>query len=406
MIIETGDAKEPQTLAFRVSGGLSTGPLHVWRSNERSQFERQGDITLVGDSFTVKLEPSSIYSLTTTMGQQKGKTEIPSSAEFPLPYRDDFEKCRAGGMAKYFSDQSGTFEVAERPDGGKCLRQTIAQRGIDWDHYPTPNPYTIIGSAKWRDYEVACDAYIERTGYVALFGRIEQSLLSCCDPPHGYWLKVGSDGRWELKAFTKTLKSGTTAFAADRWHKLALRFSGSRIVASIDRVEIQAMDENDLDCFDRGMAGLGSGWNNARFDNVSVHEVAGPLRPRRANLALGKKATASSNYSDLFNARCANDGNLATRWNAAAGNEAGHGWRSISASRPASTGSPCGNSTSGSRSTRSRFGTAPVGTTPTAAQPPTNRGERVFRPCRQAECIARRLHPEQHDGIDLRVRSL
>ncbi|MGO8747510.1 MAG: discoidin domain-containing protein [Thermoguttaceae bacterium] len=333
VIIETGDAKTPQTLAFHVSGGLSTGAVHVWRSNARSQFERQDDVALPGNSFTVKLEPGSIYSLTTTTGQHKGKTEIPPSAEFPMPYRDDFEGSRAGGMAKYFSDQSGTFEVAERPGGGKCLRQTIAQRGIDWDHYPTPNPYTIIGSAKWRNYEVACDAYIERAGCVALFGRIAQSLLSCCDPPHGYWLKVNSDGRWELKAFTKTLKSGTVAFAADRWHKLALRFSGSRIVASIDRVEVQALDEDDLDGFDRGMAGLGSGWNNARFDNFSVREVAGPSRPRRANLALGKKATASSNYSDSFSARFANDGNPATRWNAAVGNEAG-AWLEIDFGRP------------------------------------------------------------------------
>ena len=154
VIIETGDAKTPQTLAFHVSGGLSTGTVHVWRSNARSQFERQDDVALPGNSFTVKLEPGSIYSLTTTTGQHKGKTEIPPSAEFPMPYRDDFEGSTAGGMAKYFSDQSGTFEVAERPGGGKCLRQTIAQRGIDWDHYPTPNPYTIIGSAKWRNYEV------------------------------------------------------------------------------------------------------------------------------------------------------------------------------------------------------------------------------------------------------------
>jgi hypothetical protein len=209
----------------------------------------------------------------------------------------------------------------------------VTRRGIDWEAYPTPEPYTIIGSAKWCNYEVACDVCVEKAGYVALFGRIKYSLLSCADPPHGYWLKVGADGRWELKAYTKTLKSGAVAFAGDRWHKLALRFSDSRIVASIDGVEIQAMDEDDVCCFDAGMAGLGSGWNNARFDNFSIREVAGPSWPRRVNIAVGKKATASSNYSDSYSARFANDGNSATRWNAAVGNEAG-AWLEIDFAQP------------------------------------------------------------------------
>jgi hypothetical protein len=81
------------------------------------------------------------------------------------------------------------------------------------------------------------------------------------------------------------------------------------------------------------MAGLGSGWNNALFNNVSVREVVGPSRPRRVNLAAGKKATASSNYSDSFGARFANDDNPATRWNAAVGNEAG-AWLEIDFGQP------------------------------------------------------------------------
>jgi hypothetical protein len=333
VIIETGDAKTPQTVSFRVGGGLSNGPVHIWRSNEHSQFTRQEDIVPVNDSFAVKLESGSIYSLTTTTGQHKGTTQPPSAAEFPMPYRDDFEGYRPGGMAKYFSDQSGTFEVAQRPDGGRCLRQTIARRGIDWDHYPTPHPYTIIGSAKWRNYEVACDASIEHSGYVALFGRIESSLLSCCDPPHGYWLKVDADGQWELKAFTRTLASGRVPFSTDRWHRLALRFSGQHIVAVVDGVEVAALDDSPLRSFSRGMAGLGTGWSTARFDNFSVREIAGPARPEPVNLALGKKTTASSNYSDEYRAPRATDGDSFTRWNAAAGNEAG-AWLEIDLGQP------------------------------------------------------------------------
>ncbi len=334
-IIETGDATKPQTLALRVTGGLSAGTLHVWRSSEQSQFERQEDLHFAGDALTVQLEPGCIYSLTTTTGQHKGQTSAPPLADFPIPYRDDFDGYAPGKMARYFADQGGAFEVARRPGGGNCLRQTVIRRGIDWEAYPTPEPYTIIGSAHWRDYEVSCDARIEGTGYAAIFGRIKSSLVSGSDPPYGYWLKVGNDGRWELKAFKETLASGTVAFGADPWHKLALTFSGSRIAASIDSIEVKAIEHNtDMAGFGQGMAGLGTGWNNARFAHFSVRQIpatAGP--PRRVNLARGKKATASSNYNDDYDARLANDGNPFTRWNSAVGDAAG-AWLEVDFGQP------------------------------------------------------------------------
>ena len=82
-----------------------------------------------------------------------------------------------------------------------------------------------------------------------------------------YWLKVGTDGRGELNAYTKTLAAGTVSFAADRWHKLALTFTGRKIVASIDGVEVKAIED---ETFSNGMAGVGSGWNCALFDNFAV----------------------------------------------------------------------------------------------------------------------------------------
>jgi Glycosyl hydrolase family 59/Galactocerebrosidase, C-terminal lectin domain/F5/8 type C domain len=334
-VIETGDAKQPQTLAFRVTGGLSAATVHVWRSSAQSQFERQEDIRLAGDSFTVKLEPGCLYSLTTTTGQQKRKTVAPPLTQFPIPYRDNFDGYAPGGMAKYFADQGGTFEVAKRPEGGNCLRQTVTRRGVDWDHYPTPEPYTMIGSPSWRNYEVSCDALIEGTGYAAIFGRIKCSLVSVSEPPYGYWLKVGSDGRWELKAFRQVLASGSVSLGSNQWHKLALTFCGSRIAASIDSVEVKAIeDDSDLTAFGEGMAGLGSGWNNAQFGSFSVREIPEPAgAPRPVNLAKGKKATASSNYGNDYSARMANDGNPATRWNARQGDAAG-AWLEIDFGEP------------------------------------------------------------------------
>jgi galactosylceramidase len=323
IIIETGDAKAPQSLGVQVTGGLSTGTVRVWRSTERSQLERQEDIRPAGDSFAVKLEPGCIYTLTTTTGQRKGKAVSPPSAAFPMPYQDDFKSYPKGKMARYFADQSGAFEAGTQA-GAKCLCQTVTQRGIDWEAYPTPEPYTIIGSAHWRDYEVSCDARIEGTGYAAVFGRIKCSLLSCADPPYGYWLKLGIGGHWELKACRDTLASGDAALGSNQWHKLALRFSGSRIAASIDSVVVKELQhDSDLIGFSEGMAGLGSGWNKAQFAHFSVREVAATAGPHRVNLARVGTASASSNYSDAYSARFANDGNPATRWNSAVGDGAG-----------------------------------------------------------------------------------
>jgi galactosylceramidase len=271
MILETGDAQSPQSLSIRTCGGLAAGPLHVWRSNSESQFEAQDDVVPAEHVFSVVLQPGCVYSLTTTSGQRKGKTAIPPPANFPMPYAEDFEGYLPGKMPRYFADQAGVFEVAKRADGGNCLRQTVAQRSIDWHFYPNPEPYTLVGDTKWRNYEVACDAYVEKQGYVAMYGRITRAQQSSNpQPPEGYWLKVDTQGRWELKEFDKTLTRGAVAFAADRWHKLALRFTGRKIVVRIDGAEWStdwAMKFGD------GMAGVGSGWNNAMFDNFSVRPV-------------------------------------------------------------------------------------------------------------------------------------
>ena len=143
--------------------------------------------------------------------------------------------------------------------------------------YPEPQrsqvlDYTIVGDAKWRNYEVACDVYVEKKGYVALFGRIAGAHQAPVpQPPEGYWLKVDTQGHWELKEFDRTLAGGAVPFAADRWHKLAMKFFGPKIFVRIDGVEAQTAWAAK---FDQGMAGVGSGWNNAMFDNFSVRPVS------------------------------------------------------------------------------------------------------------------------------------
>jgi beta-galactosidase len=324
IVIETMDAKKRQAVRFELADGLSDGAIHVWHSNEAEQFVKLEDITPVKGGFNIKLEPGSIYSLTTTTGQHKGEATAPAAADFPLPYSDDFENYSGGKQAKYFSDQAGSFEAAERSDGtGKCLRQIVTEEGIKWA--TNPYPETFIGDINWTDYEVSSDMYIEESGFVTIFGRIGNKKSWEAKQPNGYWLKVNNRGRWELSADAKKLAAGKVEFSADRWHNLKLQFVGKRITAFVDSTQVGSI----LDVtFSNGMAGVGSGWNNAQFDNFKVEPYSGPKPepagdPALVNLALGSKATASSVGGVEYDASKAVDGDLATRWSSSYGTWAG-----------------------------------------------------------------------------------
>lgn len=144
-------------------------------------------------------------------------------------------------------------------------------------------------------------------------------------------MRVDHNGNWQLNADSSTFASGTVPFSADTWHNLKLRFSGKKIIAIINGMQVGSARDVK---YSSGMAGVGSGWNNARFDNFTVQPFTGPLPtqpsdPRLVNLALGNKARASSQAGDSYSPDKANDGDSnATRWCSAAGTGEGQ-WMEI-----------------------------------------------------------------------------
>src|ERR1041384_4044011 len=69
-VIETMDATAAQTFTATVTGGLSTGTVHVWSTtvsstNPANFFVRGADVTPSNGTFTVTLQPGTIYTLTT-----------------------------------------------------------------------------------------------------------------------------------------------------------------------------------------------------------------------------------------------------------------------------------------------------------------------------------------------------
>lgn len=310
LIIETRDAKGTQTLSARIGLGLSAEPLCVWRSNASEQFVRLADVTPVGGLVTLTLEPDTIYSLSTTRGQQKGGfADTPPAQAFPFPYYETFDSYadpRAhGGLPRYTADIAGVFELAERPDGksGRCLRQAIPAPTNSWA--PDWLPYTILGDKDWGDYEVGCDVWLGAGETAAVMGRINHVGTGWGFIPKGYFLELIDGGKVRLvairgkpdpKALTgdaeqqALIRAGkfdgeggelvlgersVAAVKSGRWLKVVLRFEGTKITGLIDgKVVLTATSP----LYERGMAGLLAGGDKTRlsmpwFDNLVIKPV-------------------------------------------------------------------------------------------------------------------------------------
>ena len=306
IIIETKDATSAKTVEVRLPKGLSRKHLCVWRSNAREQFVRQQDIAQKGGRFTITLEPNTVYSLSTTSGQQKGSfADVPASAPFPLPYSDNFDQYTQpaswGYLPRYLADLIGAFELTPRPDSkGQCIRQTVGEHTLSWA--PEWHHYTILGDSAWRDYEVSADVWLNPGEEAGVMGRL-------CDVgsgygiwAKGYYLKLDDQGRCTLvltrgKPDPKELigdaeqqalilarkdveiggeytlaAARAEGVSALRWHNLALRFQGDKITGLVDGREVVSTNSNH---YKKGMAGLLAPLHQKRvctpyFDNLSI----------------------------------------------------------------------------------------------------------------------------------------
>jgi len=302
IIAETKGARAAQKVTFNISGGLSTGDLCVWRSNEREQFVKLDDIAypikhLGEGTFTITLDPNSIYSISTTAGQQKGSFEnVPSEKPFPFPYYETFDEYKQpkqfGYLPHYTADIASAFEIAERPDKtGMCLRQVVAKRPQSWA--PEWLPYTIIGDRDWTDYEVSADISLEDGGSAGVMGRVNSVGTGYGCVAKGYYLRLDADGTCSLylagqssgrgavaqPAVGAQLATGKTAnAAASPWHNLKLQMSGPNLTGFVDGVQV--VSATNSVCA-KGMAGLIAGNNpNARnaalYDNLLINAVGAP----------------------------------------------------------------------------------------------------------------------------------
>ena len=116
---------------------------------------------------------------------------------------------------------------------------------------------------------------IEEPGSVTLAGRIDSADMFKNNKARwvsGYVLSLQPDGTWELNS-TKfnsppnKLASGKVTSQPKSWHYLALAFKGSSIQVTIDGVPVANVTDTS---HTKGMAGIGTAWNTAQFNNFAV----------------------------------------------------------------------------------------------------------------------------------------
>ncbi len=295
VIAETAAAKTPQQVTFKISTGLSSHSLCVWRTTRDAQFVRQEDIKPGSDgTFTITFDPEAIYSLSTTDGQQKGAfADIPEAKPFPFPYFENFdhyvEPKQWGYLPHYTADVCGVFEVVDRPrGGGKCLRQVVAHKAQSWA--PEWMPYTVIGDPQWTDYEVSADISFDDGGWAGVMGRVNNTGNGWDGNPNGYYARLYSDGGCALYIAGARFKGSrerqlavgeTKAWRRNRPHNLKLRFENQTITVLVDDVAVITAQDKE---YERGMAGLvtggeGDARNTALFSNLLINRVNGGAVP-------------------------------------------------------------------------------------------------------------------------------
>jgi hypothetical protein len=310
IIIETSSAPSSQTVTFNVTGGLSTGALHVWKSDATTQFVQQSDILPANGSFTITLAPGSIYSLTTTTGQSKGDAAPPTATAFPFPYLEDFESYSLSQEAKYFSAIEGSFEVVACGGGrsGQCLRQAVEAQPIPWPEVGVAQPASFLGSTSWTDYRVTSDVFLETPGESKLIGRLTKENENSGDL-NAYQFYASSAGSWRLCLNNfNVLASGAVSFPIKTWHTMSLILNGTQIQGVIDGVTVASITDNS---YTHGMAGVGlKDWTAAQFDNFRVDSPPGITQI----IPQSQMTAAAGNSAAGFPASNVVDGDTSTFW--------------------------------------------------------------------------------------------
>jgi hypothetical protein len=297
LILETSTGSSAQTVNVTVSGGLSTGPLHVWSTNLGSTnsvnwFVHQADITPSNGTFSLTMQPNYAYSLSTISGQGKGTATSPGTAALAIPYVDNFAGYPTGSEAKYLSSLQGDFQSQPKATGtGNCIMQMLNQTPLFFFNPGPGLPWAVLGDVNWTNYTVNIDVLMEQASTVYLAGRVNNTGGSNSnnrgDDFDGYALQISSTGAWTVYDYSgsnaTSKASGTiTAPGLNTWITLSMTFNGSAISAKINGTQVASFTSTT---HTSGQVGIGIlGFQTDQFANLSITApgvpVSGPVMSR------------------------------------------------------------------------------------------------------------------------------
>jgi Glycosyl hydrolase family 59/Ricin-type beta-trefoil lectin domain len=317
-IVETTTASAAQTVNVNVSGGLSTGTVHVWATDVNSPSPSTSlihtqDITPSNGSYSLTAQPGYIYTLTTTTGQGKGAAVSPAAAALTLPYTDNYEADATGSEPKYLETMQGAYQVEPCANGrtGQCVQQMAPIIPIEWQN--DSDAFALVGDTTWSNYTVSTDVDLEQAGTAEIYGRANTQDRPQSDQA-AYLLRVSNTGAWSIDrsdtsgTITKLASGTTTALGTGTWHTLALTMQGSTISAKIDGNAAGSATDST---YTSGQAGIGVvGYQTDQFDNLDITPgaggigsyTAGPITSGMSGLCLddANGSAANGNKVDVY----------------------------------------------------------------------------------------------------------
>ncbi len=154
-------------------------------------------------------------------------------------------------------------------DSGFRLCKTLAPLKNGWSEFPGKWPesrsFFPDDTSQSRVFmkEELSDWPAER---IALFEGLAEILSERAGEKDEVALVMFSNGSYQIFP-VGTLASGSCGFRTGEWNKVALGFHGDRITASVNGKVIARVKDAE---YTKGIAGLGTGWNTARFDNFEI----------------------------------------------------------------------------------------------------------------------------------------
>lgn len=175
---------ESQKVSFSLNHELAAAVPHdglsLWRTTAADLFVEQPKvIPSIGPDGTATVELTigvdAMYTLTTVKGGFHGRAAaaVPVSQPFALPYSETFDSYENDTLARFFTDQGGSFSVSTTRGTASDVRvgnQVVGGVLRQWTREPpgknswggpkpsNPPPVTLTGGADWESYEACVDA--------------------------------------------------------------------------------------------------------------------------------------------------------------------------------------------------------------------------------------------------------